>query len=97
MVCGMKRIIPLTLALVAFSTMAQAACYADYKAKRDDPLRLHYGVAEIMGACNVEGALVELAPRLAVDDWQLLSIEGVFDDAGLEEREASAGENYLRY
>ncbi|MEN8839682.1 MAG: hypothetical protein ABF254_10445 [Octadecabacter sp.] len=93
----MKRFIPLTLAILAMSTAAQAACYADYKAKRDDPLRLHYGVAEIIGACSPEGARAELTPRLAADDWQLLSIEGVFDDAGLEERQNSAGEYYLRY
>ena len=91
----MKRI--LSLALMVMSASAQAACYADYKAKRDDPLRLHYGVAEIMGACSPEGARVELEPRLAADDWQLLSIEGVFDDAGLEERQNSAGAYYLRY
>jgi hypothetical protein len=97
MVSPMKRIIPLTLTLLALSSAAQAACYVDYKAKRDDPLRLHYGVAEILGACNIEGATVELAPRLAADDWQLLSVEGVFDDAGLEEKEASAGDYYLRY
>jgi hypothetical protein len=50
-----------------------------------------------MGACSLEGALVELTPRLAADDWQLLNILGVFEDDGLEERQASAGENYLRY
>lgn len=93
----MKRIIPLTVALLILGTTAQAACFADYKAKRDDPLRLHYGVAEISGDCTVAAATAELAPRLAADDWQLLSIEGVFDDAGLEERQDSAGEFYLRY
>ncbi|AGI70054.1 hypothetical protein OAN307_c47080 [Octadecabacter antarcticus 307] len=93
----MKLIIPLTVAFLVVSPAAQAACFADYKAKRDDPLRLHYGVAEIMGACSLEGALVELTPRLAADDWQLLNVLGVFDDAGLEERQDSAGENYLRY
>ena len=93
----MKRIILLTLAFLAVSSAAQAACYADYKAKRDDPLRLHYGVAEIMGACSLEGALVELTPRLAADNWQLLNILGVFEDDGLEERQANAGEYYLRY
>jgi len=93
----MKRIIPLTLTILVLSNAAQAACYADYKAKRDDPLRLQYGIAEIMGACNIDGATVELAPRLAADDWQLLSIEGVFDDTGLEEKQDSAGDYYLRY
>ncbi|MGJ8611482.1 MAG: hypothetical protein ACSHW1_20885 [Yoonia sp.] len=93
----MKRTLSLTLALIVLSTSAHAACYADYKAKRDDPLRLHYGVAEIRGACTRAGAMAELTPRLATNGWQILSVEGVFDDAGLEERRSSAGENYLRY
>ena len=84
-----------TMAIVAGT--AHAACYADYKAKRDDPLRLHYGVVEIRGQCSANAAAAELRPRLAEDDWQLLSIEGVFDDAGLEERRESAGAYYLRY
>lgn len=93
----MKRILSLTLTLMVLSTSAHAACYADYKAKRDDPLRLHYGVAQIMGTCSPAGARAELTRRLAANDWQLLSIEGVFDDAGLEERQNSAGQFYLRY
>lgn len=97
MIIPMKRIIPISLALLMVGSTAHAACFADYKAKRDDPLRLHYGVAEVTGACNVEGATAEISARLAANDWQLLSIEGVFDDAGLEERQESAGDFYLRY
>lgn len=93
----MTRMIPLTLTLLVFATSAYADCFADYKAKRDDPLRLHYGVAEIIGDCTVDAARDEIAPRLEADDWQLLSIEGVFDAAGLEERQDSAGDYYLRY
>lgn len=94
----MKRTLLIALALVVFAGSAQAACYADYKAKRDDPLRLHYGVAEVTGdTCTPEAAAAQLEPRLAEDNWQLLSIEGVFDDAGLEERQESAGDFYLRY
>lgn len=97
MVTRMTRILSLSALLMITATVAQAACYADYKAKRDDPLRLHYGVAEITGACTVAGARGELAPRLANHNWELLSVEGVFDDAGLEEKQDSAGEFYLRY
>ena len=93
----MTRTLILSVTLIALSGAAQAACFADYKAKRDDPLRLHYGVAEVTGDCTVEGAAAELEPRLAAEDWQLLSVEGVFDDAGLEERQESAGDYYLRY
>lgn len=76
---------------------AQAACYADYKAKQDNPLRLHYGVAEINGNCTENQATRQLTDRLAADNWTLLNVLGVFDDAGLEERKDSAGEYFLRY
>ncbi len=79
------------------ANLASADCYADYKAKRDDPLRLHYGVAQINGDCSPAVASDQLRGRLAADNWQLLNVLGVFDDAGLEERRDSAGEFYLRY
>lgn len=76
---------------------ASADCYADYKAKRDDPLRLHYGVAAVRGDCDTRSAADQLRPRLAGDGWQLLNVLGVFDDSGLDERKESAGEYFLRY
>ncbi len=90
-------LLPLSIAIAAAATTAQAACYADYKAKQDAPLRLQYGVAQINGDCTVEAAQAELQPRLATDGWTLLNVLGVFDDAGLAERKDSAGEYYLRY
>ncbi|WIV50675.1 hypothetical protein QQG91_13570 [Marivivens sp. LCG002] len=94
----MKHTMPLTLLLICTGTLANAACYADYKAKQDDPLRLQYGVAQISGEdCSVEMAEAELSPKLAADGWTLLNVLGVFDDSGLEERKESAGDNYLRY
>lgn len=93
----MRYILASLFALTFAATTAQAACYADYKAKQDDPLRLHYGVVQIAGNCSVANAEAELRPKLARDGWQLLNVLGVFDDAGLAERRESAGENYLRY
>lgn len=93
----MKQILLSLLALCLWASAAQAACYVDYKAKRDDPLRLHYGVAEIDGDCTVDTAQSALQTRLSADDWQLLNVLGVFDDAGLEDRKESAGEYFLRY
>lgn len=74
-----------------------AGCYADYKAKQDNPLRLHYGVAQINGACNAGAAKSELAPRLAAKGWTLLNILSVFGEEGLAQRRDSAGPNYLRF
>ena len=51
-VAHMKQIFfPFCIALlVGLGGPAMAAdCYADYKAKQDNPLRLHYGVAKVTG------------------------------------------------
>lgn len=77
-----------------FSLPAQAECYADYKAKQDAPLRLHYGVAEISDCSNAEA---ELGPRLAANGWTLLTILSTFGPEGLEERKDSAAEYFLRF
>lgn len=78
-------------------SMAAAACYADYKAKQDDPLRLHYGVAQVSGACETAQAEAELAPRLAAEGWTLLNVLSVFGDEGLDQRKDSAGKFHLRF
>ncbi|MGZ9809259.1 hypothetical protein ACXN5S_02230 [Pseudoroseicyclus sp. H15] len=87
----------IALAATLAAAPASAACYADYKAKQDNPLRLHYGVAEIRGACTIAAAEDELGPRLQAAGWQLLTVLGLFDDSGLEERRDNAGRFYLRF
>ncbi|MFN4130392.1 MAG: hypothetical protein ACK4GC_11360 [Paracoccaceae bacterium] len=83
---------------MALAAPASAECYADYKAKQDDPLRLHYGVAQVSDAnCSPGAAHAELKPRLASSGWTLLNVLATFGPEGLGERQASAGEFYLRY
>lgn len=94
---GMKHTFLSLLFLTLWAGAASADCYADYKAKRDGPLRLHYGVAKVAGDCTASNATAQLRDRLSADDWQLLNVVGVFEDAGLEERKESAGEYFLRY
>lgn len=84
-------------ALLALAPVtAQAECYADYKAKQDDPLRLHYGVAQV-SSCDNKAAKAELAPRLRAGGWKLLSVISTFGPEGLGERQSSAGEYFLRF
>ncbi|MEP2642508.1 hypothetical protein [Roseobacter sp.] len=90
------RIASLMIALALPHTGHAADCYADYKAKQDNPLRLHYGVAAVRN-CSPTGAQAELSARLAAQGWTLLNIMSVFDDSGLEERKQSAGSNFLRF
>ena len=84
-------------ALAPLPAAAQDPCYADYRAKRDGPLRLHYGTAEVGGPCSVSAATQALAPRLAAAGWTLLDVLSVFGQDGLAQREGDAGEFHLRY
>ena len=87
----------LTFAVLMMAFPATAACFADYKAKRDNPLRLHYGVVEVTGACTVQAARAEIAQRIARDGWQLLNVVSIFGTEGLAERKESAGIYFLRF
>ncbi|WP_108483899.1 hypothetical protein [Oceaniglobus ichthyenteri] len=97
----MRRLIApivFALSLIGTALVANAACYADYKAKTDNPLRLHYGVVQLPDrACSLQAARPLIERRIAVDGWQLLTVLSVFDDAGLGERKDSAGAYFLRY
>ena len=95
---GRMKQITLTCAFVmALAGAAQAQCFADYKAKQDNPLRLHYGVAQISGACSAGNATGQLRSRLAAQGWTLLQVQSVFGPEGLDQRKASAGQYYLRF
>lgn len=85
------------VALLTAGPSAAAECYADYKAKQDSPLRLHYGVSQIQGRCAPGPAVKELQPRLAANGWTLLTVLSVFGPEGLAQRKGDAGANYLRY
>jgi len=88
----------LALSLIAVAASADATCYADYKAKTDTPLRLHYGVIQLPAeSCSVAAARPLIEARIATDGWQLLNVLSVFDDSGLAERKDSAAQYFLRY
>lgn len=96
------KIRPVLLALAvlaALASPASAACYADYKAKRENPLKLHYGVIRIDSNPCVMSDKVRstVAKRLNSAGWQLLQVRSVFDDSGLGNRKRDAGEYFLRF
>lgn len=95
----MTRIALALLLSLAAALPAQAACYADYKAKRDNPLRLHYGVIELPDpACGSRAAAEEaLRSRLSGSGWELLNVVEIFGEDGLEQRRESAGDFFLRF
>ena len=96
----MIRVAPLIVAVLgALTAVPAAACYADYKAKRPDPLQLHYGVIDLPESdCQgKEDARDAIARRVGADDWTVLTVMSLFGESGLAGRRESAGEFYLRY
>ncbi|MGH1354533.1 MAG: hypothetical protein ACRBBS_05590 [Thalassovita sp.] len=97
----MRNFLAITLVSLMLTPVSPAvaneSCFADYKAKQDNPLRLHYGVIQLDGACNASAAQSEVAARLSRDGWVLLNVLSVFGQDGLNERKASAGRYFLRF
>ena len=93
------KLISTLLCLWFFAGSAQAACYADYKAKQESPLRLHYGILQInVTPCEKSEAVTsEVKERIANEGWTLLGVQSVFDDSGLESRKQDAGQYFLRF
>jgi hypothetical protein len=85
--------------LAASAATANAACYADYKAKQENPLKLHYGVVQIdISPCTKSEAVTSVVrQRLQAAGWQLLQVQSVFDESGLDRRRQDAGQFFLRY
>jgi len=98
-VARMKKLILILMCASAFATSAQAQCFAEYKAKRDDPLRLHYGIMVLESSvCPAENDAAPLIQaRLAETGWKLLNVIGVSKQTPDKTQKANAGEFYLRF
>ena len=92
----MKWII-ITLAIF-LTQSAQAACYADYKAKQENPLKLHYGIMKFNSVeCTASIVQKKVALRLLPHGWTLLNLLTVSRKLPTTQRKENAGENFLRY
>jgi hypothetical protein len=87
------------LAVFLAAGPVSAACYADYKAKKENPLRLHYGVMQLDAApCQMSKAIANTVKnRLSAGSWTLLKVRSVFDQRSLEAKKKDAGAYYLRF
>jgi hypothetical protein len=91
-------ILSLILALL-LPVAAEAQCYAEYKAKQDNPLRLHYGIIALdSAACPGPAAAGRaVTQRLSGSGWTLLNIVGLSEAPPTDQQRANAGDFYLRF
>jgi len=83
--------------LSAISTAQASDCLYAYKAKRDNPLQLHYGVIAIVGRCDTQSAQQETAARLRRNGWELLVLLERVVPSKINQYRETAGEFFLRY
>lgn len=69
----------LAIAACLAAGAADAACQVQYKAKRDNPLKLDFATATLPDeACaSKDAAAAALAPQLAARGWTLLAIVSI--------------------
>ncbi|MDV4144808.1 MULTISPECIES: hypothetical protein [Shimia] len=70
-------ILSLIAALGLAPAAASAACYVEYKAKRDTPYALIYDVATVGGPCTRQDAKARLARQLKSQGLVLLKVISV--------------------
>ncbi|WP_417722417.1 hypothetical protein [Salipiger sp.] len=94
----MLTALTLTLAL-ALPAASEAACFVEYKAKRDEPLKLQYGIAALpVAVCpSRDSAAAQLGPRLDRAGWTLLTVQSLSTAEPTAKMKANAGEFYLRF
>ena len=96
----MKKISLAIAVLIAMLAAAPAAaqCYADYKAKQDNPLRLQYGIVELPPQACDDPAAADRHVDAVLEEhgWTLLQIESTFGEDGFAQRRSRAGAIHLR-
>ena len=91
----MTRPLILLFALAMTALPASAACRVEYKAKRDNPLKLDFSTAQLPDAAcaSKQAAAAALAPRLAQDGWTLLSIVSILGGGSKGQGNGGGGSN----
>tara|TARA_B110000438_G_scaffold295942_1_gene339834 strand:+ start:244 stop:648 length:405 start_codon:yes stop_codon:yes gene_type:complete len=93
----LKRIV-FVFSFIVLCGPASSTCFVDYKAKKNNPLRLHYGVVEVDSSqCTIKKAEKVVSKRIEVGGWLLLGVMSLFDESGLEKRKSSAGKYFLLF
>jgi len=92
-------LLPALLALsLALPSAAAADCYVSYKAKKEPPLQLHFGVVQVRGDCPSSSAAAStVARRISSGGWTLLNVVRLSESPPSSSERTDAGAYYLRY
>lgn len=90
----------LGMMFLAFSNtlvLAGDKCFYEYKAKQDDPLRLHVGILQTNHKCGANQAMAELRQRLDAGGWKLIQVVTSFEERPSNEQLQKYGHFIFKY
>ena len=90
--------ISLVLCFATFDSAAYAnECFVLYKAKKDNPLKLHLGLIQINSQCSNHDIEGITSKRLSSTGWKLLQIVKVSSNVDTKKMESDLGDYFLKY
>ena len=96
----MVRVIAAAIFLwcACLSSVAHAEdCFVLYKAKKDNPLKLHLGLIQINGQCSDHDVQGITSKRLSSTGWKLLQIVTASGNIDKKKMESDLGDYFLKY
>ena len=72
-------------------------CFVLYKAKKDNPLKLHLGLIQINGQCSDHDVEGITSKRLSSTGWKLLQIVTASGNIDTKKMESDVGDYFLKY
>lgn len=90
--------IPLILFFICFfSTVYADECFVLYKAKKDNPLKLHLGLMQVKKNCLVKNLETTVSNRLNSSGWLLLKIVNITESIEKEKMKRDLGDYFFKY
>jgi hypothetical protein len=80
-----------------FSTVYADECFVLYKAKKDNPLKLHLGLMQVKNACLGRNLESIVSNRLNSSGWLLLKIVNITENIETEKMKSDLGDYFFKY
>jgi hypothetical protein len=82
---------------IMFSEAHATQCFVLYKAKKNNPLKLHLGLMQINETCTMKDIGTKINNRLNSNGWTLLQIVKANENVKIEKMKRDLGEYFLKY
>ena len=80
-----------------FTSVYAGECFVLYKAKKDNPLKLHLGLMQVNKPCSGKSLEIVVSNRLNPSGWLLLKIVNTIESVETEKMKSELGDYFLKY